>query len=60
MIFNKTGITGIITENIKYPNNYYEYKNKFDKNDAIVIVLAFFVNFVYNLSILVTCDNFTP
>ena len=57
LIFNKIGIT---IENTKYPDNYYEYKKNFDNNDISLIVLAFIVNFIYNLSILVTCDNFTP
>ena len=57
LILNKIGIT---IENIKYPDNYYEYKNKFDKNDAFLIVLAVIAHFFYNISILITCDSFTP
>lgn len=57
LIFNKIGIT---IENTKYPDNYYEYKYNFDNDDISLIVLVIIVNFIYNLSILITCDNFTP
>ena len=34
LIFNKIGIT---IQETKYPDNFYEYKNNFDKNDAFLL-----------------------
>ena len=45
---------------IKYPENIHEYKNNFDKNDIFVIILVIVVSCIYNLLVIVTCENFTP
>lgn len=56
-IINSIGAT---IAGIKYPNNIYEYRNNFDKNDLYVIILVIVVSCVYNLLVIVTCEIFTP
>ena len=57
LILNKIGIT---IEDIKYPDNFHEYKNNFDINDFILVILAIIINFIHNIFILITCNYFTP
>ena len=56
-IINSIGAT---IADVKYPNNIYEYRNNFDKNDLYVIILVIVVSCIYNLLVIVTCENFTP
>ena len=57
IVFIKIGVT---IEDIKYPDNYKTYINNFNKYDLLIVISAVFINFIYNISILITCNYFTP
>ena len=56
-IINKIGIS---ISDIKYPDNFFEYFNRFDINDFILSLVVIFISCFYNIFILVTYENFTP
>ena len=45
---------------IKHPDNLIQYFNEFDYNDLIVCLSMIITYFIYNISIIWTCDYFTP
>ena len=56
-IINKIGIT---ISDIKHPDNFFEYKDNFNKNDLILIFMLIIASFFYNLFYTMTSDYFTP
>jgi len=57
VIINKLELT---IDNIKYPDNFSELIEGYDFNDFIVCFLQIIASCIYNISIFVTCDYFTP
>ena len=57
VVINKLELT---IDDIKYPENLMEYKNNYDINDFIVCLIMIIVNFIFNISLFVTCNYFTP
>jgi hypothetical protein len=57
VIINKLELT---IDSIKYPDNFSELIEDYDFNDFIVCFLQIIVSCIYNISIFVTCDYFTP
>ena len=47
-------------DGIQYPDNFFEYFENYNINDFILCILVIIVDFIYNASIMVTCDYFTP
>ena len=57
VIINKLELT---IDDIKYPDNFSEFIEGYDFNDFIVCFLQIIASCIYNISIFVTCDYFTP
>ena len=57
VVINKLELT---IDNIKYPENFIEYKNSYDINDFLVCLIVIIVNFIFNISLFVTCNYFSP
>ena len=57
VVINKLELT---IDDIKYSENLIEYKNNYDINDFIVCLIIIIVNFIFNISLFVTCNYFTP
>jgi hypothetical protein len=57
VIINYIGAT---IADIKYPENFFEYFDNYDIYDFILCIVVIFVAFVYNISIFLICDYFTP
>ena len=57
IIFNSSGLT---IYGVKYPDNLYELINNIEINDFIVIFIFILYTFVYNISLLLTCNYFIP
>ena len=45
---------------IKHPDNLIQYFNEYDYNDFIICIVTIIVYFIFNISIILTCDYFTP
>ena len=45
---------------IQHPNNLIKYFNKFDYNDLIICLSDIILSFIFNISIILTCNYFTP
>jgi len=57
LIINAVGLT---IDDIKYPNNIKQYFSNYNFNDFIVMLMVILVNFIYNTSLMLTCNYFTP
>ena len=57
VIINKLELT---IGDIKYPDNFSEFIEGYDFNDFIVFFSNIITSCIYNISIFVTCDYFTP
>ena len=57
VVVNKIGAT---IADIKYPENFFEYFDNYDGYDFILCLVIIIVAFVYNVSIFLICDYFTP
>jgi hypothetical protein len=57
LIINAVGVT---IDNIEYPNNIKQYFSNYNFNDFIVSLMVVLVNFIYNTSLMLTCNYFTP
>ena len=57
LIINAVGVT---IDNIEYPNNIKQYFSNYNFNDFIVSLMVILVNFIYNTSLMLTCNYFTP
>ena len=57
VIINNIGAT---IADIKYPENFFEYFDNYDIYDFILCIVVIIVAFVYNVSIFLICDYFTP
>ena len=44
----------------KHPDNLIQYLNEFDYNDLIVCLVDIISDFIFNISIILTCNYFTP
>ena len=51
---------GLSANGIEHPDNLIQYFNEFDYNDFIICLTTIIVFFIYNISIILTCDYFTP
>ena len=45
---------------IQHPDNLKKYFNEYDYNDLIICLSEIIVSFTFNISIILTCDYFTP
>ena len=45
---------------IKYPNNFFEYFDKYNIYDFIICFVIIMVSLIYNILLLLTIDYFTP
>ena len=45
---------------IPHPDNLKQYFNEFDYNDLILCLSEIIVDFIYTISLILTCDYFTP
>ena len=43
-----------------YPDNFFEYYEQFNLEDLLITFVIIFVSLFYNMSLLITCDKFTP
>ena len=57
IILNRLEVT---IDGIKYPDNYFELMNNYDINDFFVCSSQIIIACIYNITIFVTCDYFTP
>ena len=57
VIINKLELT---IGDIKYPDNFSEFIEGYDFNDFIVFFSNIITSCIYNISIFLTCDYFTP
>ena len=57
IIVNKYELT---IKGIQYPDNIRELIDNFDYNDLFVCLLVIFINCIYNIFLLLTCNFFTP
>ena len=57
LIFNSFGWE--ISE-IKYPDNFYEYFNGYDKDDFIIFFVMIVQALTFNMGLLLACDYFGP
>ena len=53
-------ILRLTIDGIQYPDNFFEYFENYNIDDFILCILVIIVDFIYNASIMVTCDYFTP
>ena len=53
-------IIGVTISEIDYPQNFYEYIDQFDINDLFLALLTIIINGLYNMSLIITNDIFTP
>ena len=53
-------IFGLTIGDIIYPENLFDYCNNFDLNDIIVILINVFASCLYNILVLITCNEYTP
>ena len=53
-------ITLIITTNIGYIDNFWEFYENLDKKEIIIFIFLTLINFFYNLLILIIIDIFSP
>ena len=53
-------IFGLSANSIEHPDNLIQYFNEFDYNDFIICLTTIIVFFIYNISIILTCDYLTP
>jgi len=53
-------IIGVTISEIDYPQNFYEYIDQFDINDLFLVLLTIIINGLYNMSLIITNDIFTP
>ena len=47
-------------DDIQYPDNFFKYLENYDIYDFVVCFMVIIVNFIYNISIMIACDSFTP
>ena len=47
-------------DDVQYPDNFFRYFENYDIYDFIVCFMVIIVNFIYNISIMIACDSFTP
>jgi len=57
VVFNLSGST---INGVKYPDNIKDYLENFDYNDFIVCFAAIITYFIFNISLFLTCNYFTP
>ena len=57
LIFNKIEIT---ISDIKYPDNFHNYKNNFSFKDLLMAFIIITYSFIYIICIYFACDYFTP
>ena len=57
VIINALGLT---IDNIKYPENLYDYIIHYDFNDFLVSLIIIIVSSIFNISLMLTCFYFTP
>ena len=50
----------LVIDGILYPDNFYSYFGNYDINDFIICIMVIIVSFIYNISIFLTCDYFSP
>ena len=53
-------IIGVTISGINYPQNFYEYIDQFDISDLFLVLLTIIINGLYNMSLIITNDIFTP
>ena len=53
-------LIGPTISDIKYPDNFFDYFENYNTYDFILCVIVIIFNFIYNISLLLSCDFFTP
>ena len=48
------------TNGIQYPDNLIQYFYEFDYNDFILCISIIIFHFIFNISLILTCNYFTP
>ena len=51
---------GVEISGFKHPDNFYELFDNYDIYDFIICFIMILASFIFNIVLLITCDNFTP